>query len=113
MSQNPRVEESFDPADISANKLIAGIAYFQILFFLPLLVCPNSRFGKFHANQALLLFLANSIGAFILRMIPFIGGFAAWVFGLCVLVFGVMGFLNAFEGKARELPYIGQIRLIK
>ena len=104
--------EYFDPKDIAESKLISGIAYFGFLFFLPLVIYPRSRFGRFHANQGLLLFLANSIGGIILRWIPFIGGFSAWIFGGCVLVFGIMGFLNAYEGKARELPFIGQLRLI-
>ena len=106
------VEIGFDSKDIQANRLVSGIAYFYILFFLPLVICPSSRFGRFHANQALLLFIANSIGGAILSMIPFIGGFAAWVFGICIIVFGLMGFLNAYEGKARELPFIGHFRII-
>ncbi|MCL2548418.1 MAG: hypothetical protein FWE76_04550 [Symbiobacteriaceae bacterium] len=112
MSNINSVEE-FDPRDIADSRLIAGIAYFYILFFLPLVVRPNSRFGKFHANQALLLFIVNTVGGGVLRMIPFIGGFAAWIFGFCVLAFGIMGFLNAYEGKARELPFVGHYRLIK
>ena len=113
LSNIPGSVEVFDPKDIADNRLISGIAYFYVLFFLPLVLCPNSRFGKFHANQGLLLFLVNTLGAAVLRMVPFIGGFAAWILGICVLVFGIMGFLNAYEGKARELPFVGQIRLIK
>ena len=103
----------FDQQDINDNRLICGLSYFYILFFLPLVFCPQSRFGRFHANQALLLFIANTIGSFVLRLIPFIGGFANWIFGIAVLVFGIGGFINAYGGKARELPYIGHYRLIK
>ena len=113
MYDNRVVNEYFDPQDVADNRLISGIAYFYILFFLPLVACPNSRYGRFHANQALLLFLANTIGGTLLGWIPFIGPFAVWIFGICVFSFGIMGFLNAFNGKARELPYIGHIRLLK
>ena len=51
-----------DPNDILQNKTLCGLAYvFPILFFLPLVSCPNSKFGRFHANQALLLFLFESL----------------------------------------------------
>lgn len=104
----------FDPADIEKNKAMAGLAY--ILFFLPLIACPDSKFGKFHANQGLLLLITNVVVAIvnvILGFIPFIGwliGFLLWIG--CVALF-VMGLINGFTGKAKELPLIGKIRIIK
>ena len=46
---------NIDPADIEKNKTMAGLAY--LIFFLPLLACPDSKYGRYHANQALLLFI--------------------------------------------------------
>jgi uncharacterized membrane protein len=46
-------------------------------------------------------------------MIPLIGGFANWIYGICILVIGIGGFINAYSGNARQLPYIGHLRLIK
>ena len=40
---------AFEQADIDNNKTMAGLAY--IIFFLPLLVCPQSKYARFHANQ--------------------------------------------------------------
>jgi len=105
--------ELFDAHDISENRIICGISYFYFLFFLPLVVCPQSRYGRFHANQALLLFIASTLGGGILGMIPLLGGFAAWIFGMVILLIAILGFFNAFSGRARELPYIGHIRLIR
>ena len=106
-------EVIYDAQDIADNKLVASISYFYCLFFVPLLICPRSSFARFHANQALILFLVSTIGGAVLRFIPILGGFAAWIFGLFVLFFGVSGFLNAYGGKARELPFVGHLRLIK
>ena len=39
----------FEQTDIDNNKTIAGLAYF--IFFLPLLVSPQSKFARFHANH--------------------------------------------------------------
>jgi len=37
-----------DPADVEKNKVMAGLAY--ILFFLSPIACPDSKYGKVHAN---------------------------------------------------------------
>ena len=64
-------ENTFDPADIEKNKLMTGLAY--LLFFLPLLACPKSKFAKFHANQGLLLFIITLVGSIVLSLIWIIG----------------------------------------
>ena len=40
--------ESF-AEDIEKNKVMAGLSY--ILFFLPLIACPESKYGRFHATR--------------------------------------------------------------
>jgi len=103
--------ETFEPEDIEKNKTMAGLAYF--LFFLPLVVCPDSRFGKYHANQGLILFLFYVIGAFALTIIPIIGWFLLPFFALFALILAIIGLLNGLNGRAKELPLIGKYRLIK
>ena len=107
----------YDPADIEANKVACGFVYIPILFWLPLAVCPNSRFGRFHANQGLVMFLfgiavsivSSVIGA--LWGIPVIGslfsvlsGIISWLGSLCELGMLIYGMVNTFGGKAVELP---------
>ena len=41
----------FDPQDINDNKGMSVLAYIGILFLIPLLACPNSRFARYHTNQ--------------------------------------------------------------
>ncbi len=108
--ENNRVP-TFDQSDIEANKTMAGLAY--ILFFLPLVVSPNSPFGRFHANQGLLLLILGIAGNIILTFLPLINLILWPIFGLFVLVLFVIGLVNGFGGKAKELPLIGSIRLIK
>ncbi len=100
-----------DPGDIEQNKTIAGLAY--IIFFLPLLACPDSQFGRFHANQALLLLLLGFGGSIILTIIPIIGWLLLPIFALGVFVLAIMGLVNGFTGKVKELPIIGKFRIIK
>ena len=67
VTNNEIIEETFDPADIEKNKTMAGLAY--LIFFLPLIVCPDSKYGKFHANQGLLLLITSIVGTVVLSII--------------------------------------------
>ena len=109
----------FDPMDIQANKTIGGLAY--LLFFLPLLAAPNSKFGKFHANQSLIVFLfaiaLGVISGLLDAILPY------HLFRILNIVFKlgylaevaliIIGLVTALNGKAKELPLIGTIRIIK
>lgn len=101
----------FDPQDIEKNKTMAGLSY--IIFFLPLLACPDSKYGKFHANQALILLIAAIIGNIVLGFIPVIGWILLPVYGAAILIMGIMGLVNGFGGKAKQLPIIGKYTIIK
>lgn len=119
--------KDFDSADIESAKIFSALAYFNILFFLPLVAALNSRFGKFHANQALVLMIFHVVTAMafgitfslfqaaipdflgflkpfleILKSTPTLANFLLMIFGIC----------NAAQGKAKELPLIGKIKLI-
>lgn len=101
----------YDAQDIEENKTIAGLAY--LIFFLPLIATPDSKFAKFHANQGLILFILAVAGNIILGMIPFIGWLLIPIFTLFVLVLGIIGLMNGLNGKSKELPLIGKFRIIK
>ena len=46
----------FDPDDMKKNALIGALGF--ICFPVPLIACPQSLFGRFCANQGLILLLA-------------------------------------------------------
>lgn len=104
-------EDAYTAEDIEKGKTMAGLSY--LLFFLPLVVCPESKYARFHANQALLLLIAAIAGNIILSIIPIVGWMLMPIFGICILVLGVMGLINGFGGKAKQLPIIGRFTLIK
>ena len=110
-TQTEVVQEVFLKEDIEKNKVMAGLAYF--IFFLPLIVCPDSAFGKFHANQALLLFIVAIVGNMLLSLNPFIGWALIPFFGIAVTVFVIIGLISGLQGAVKELPIIGKYRLIK
>lgn len=101
----------FTQEDIEKNKLMAGLAY--IIFFLPLLACPDSKFAKYHANQGLILLIVSFVGSIILSFIPIIGWLLLPIFTVVVLIFAIIGLVNGLGGKAKELPIIGKYKILK
>ena len=101
----------YDTQDMQDNKIWAVLSYVGILFILPLLVNNGqSRYAKYHANQGFILFLAGVVAGIaggILGMIPYLGAVLAAVLSLAVLALTIIGIINAANGKAKELPFIG------
>jgi len=114
--------DSMDAADIANNKTMGGLAYF--LFFLPLLACPDSKYGRFHANQGLMFLFLWIAGTVALKIISGIFytiswrlhwfvSLISWIVWIPILAIGILGLINGFTGKAKELPFIGKYRIIK
>ena len=137
----PRARKTAAPRassrDANNNKGMAIIAY--ILFFIPLLTgdYKKSHFVKFHTNQGTVLFL-TAVALGIVRSIIwaiFARGIyrgiyhsysysyswgmwgllstLSWIVGLVIMVFWVIGIINAASGKMKPLPLIGKITIIK
>ncbi len=114
----------FDAEDISKNKALSILSYITILFIIPLIAAPNSKFARFHANQGLILFLVEVVIGIISSVVSsiayiiasFLGALVGAVFslvGVVTFIFMVIGIINAAQGKAKELPLIGSFRFIK
>jgi uncharacterized membrane protein len=103
-------EKNYTPEDIEKNKVVAAIAY--AIFFIPLLVDKDSEFGKFHANQGLLLLIISLVGNAVLT-ISIVGILLLPVLNVLLLVLFLMGVINALNGAAKDLPVIGKYRLLK
>ena len=127
----------YDEADISTNRIIALFSYLGPLVLVPIIGTPKSKFAMFHANQGLILLIAeivyanvNGIIRCLLKVIfpvkdlfwffiPVRGTVCNIIYllmGIVWLVFviaSVIGIINAARGKAKELPVIGGIRLLK
>ncbi|MCH5251528.1 MAG: hypothetical protein J1F22_01025 [Lachnospiraceae bacterium] len=116
----------FNTEDVKGNKVYGVLAYFGILFLIPLFAAKDSQYAKFHANQGLLLFIFNIA----LQAIGRIAIFAATILsfgvlntyiritvntavGIISLVYFIIGIVNACSGEAKTLPVIGGITLVK
>ena len=85
----------------SDSNLMGALSYLWILSVVMLLVKKDDPFVKFHARQGLVLFLAGIV----LTFIPVIG----WMLNVVILVFDIMGFVNAIGGKQVKLPLVGDL----
>ena len=103
--------DEMDSDDVTKNRLMAVLAYIGPLVLIPLIVARDSKFAKFHANQGLVLFIL-AIACALLRDVKLIG----WIFSVCgmaIFILAVVGIIYACQGKAKELPVVGNWKLIK
>lgn len=110
-------ETYFDQSDVEQNKsmvLLSAILqiFIPILFFLPLVCCQNSPYGKFYANQGLLLLLLW-VGSGLVNIIPVLGQIAWIVIGIATFIFAIMNAVNASKGVRKGIPILGNTELIK
>lgn len=114
----------YDPQDVQQNKLMAILAYFNILVIVPILAAKDSKFAKFHANQGLVLCICSivlwvsfTILTILFYKVAFFFGFLInllwYVVGLGILVLAILGIINAAKGEAKELPLIGKYQILK
>lgn len=109
----------FDPADIQSNKFMAILSYISWLVLVPLLAAKNSPFARFHANQGIVLAIidfAVGIALKILTAFPIVGiifSIIGTIWAIARFVLMIIGILNACNGKAKELPLLGSIKILK
>jgi len=99
----------------SNDKVFGILSYIGILWIVGL-AAGKTPFAKFHANQGLVLFLAEiviGIAGGILSFIPFIGGIVSGLGSLASLVLMILGIVNVAQGEMKPLPVIGGITIIK
>lgn len=120
-----------DPADIAAHKSYAIFSYLSWLVLVPLLGAPKSKFARFHANQGLILaivetiwYVASGILKGILRFVISHLSAVPWILynivslvfsliGVFLLVLAILGIVNVVNGKAKELPIVGKLKILK
>lgn len=113
----------FDPADIEQNKAMGILAYLSWLVLIPIFAAPKSKFARFHANQGLVLAIANAAWIIVEIILSTILFAISWrlafmstilaLVNIVFFVFAILGIINAANGRAKELPIIGKFKLLK
>jgi len=86
------------------RKTTGIVAYLTWVGLLIALIVGDREGAKFHLNQALVIWLAG-----LLSIIPIIG----WIWGIFCFVCAVIGFIGAINGEEKEVPLLGQFKLLK
>ncbi len=118
-----------ETADAQNNKAMGVLAYLGILVLVPVFAARESKFARFHANQGLVLLLAEVAFGIVSAILTSIftalllgsGAWGLWsaittILGLLWLVFlvlAIIGIVNAVNGRCKPLPVIGGIVLLK
>ena len=112
------LEVRFSQEDMAANRVWAALGY--LVFFVPLIKDRRSELNRFCANEGLILLIVEIIVSVVFSIfggIPLIG----WLFRLVgrllrlgVILFGLLLTIQLMAyDRAYEIPFIGQIRLIR
>ena len=107
--QMEEITDQFDPGEMEEQKVVSILVFFiEFLFFNPIVSYKDSAYAKTVANQTLTLFVAGIVSRIIgkiLGYIPVLGGIAAWLISIALLVLAITKIIDAANGKIRNLPF--------
>jgi hypothetical protein len=115
--------------DADANKVYGVLSYFGLLVLISIFFAPKtSIYARYHSNQGIVLLLYDILGGIALGIVSFILGLLSFItfgiaallipllwlaFGISVLVFMIIGIVNAATGVLKPLPLIGKFTIIR
>ena len=131
----PDTTDSYDKKDIKSNTILAILSYLGLLAFIPYFASNNSKFVKYHATQGMNLLIVwvgytilNSLLGLVKarEVVLNIGNMVAtryvtpiWIslpmglLGFILIALSVTGIVYVCQGKAKELPLVGKIKIVK
>ncbi|MBA4347737.1 MAG: hypothetical protein C0413_02680 [Clostridiales bacterium] len=105
------------PETANSNDTWMGIlSYLGFLALIPYLIKDQSSFVRAHAVRGINLLILEviawvAVGVF--SWVPVLNGILSTVVGLASFAFSLIGIINVANKEDKELPFIGNIRLIK
>lgn len=131
----PDTTSSYDDNDIKDNMFLSILSYLGLLVFIPYFVPTDSKFVKYHATQGmnlLIVWLIYTILDGLLGLIkvskvvvdfgsmvgtklvtPIWISFPMGILRILLIIISVIGIVYVCQGKAKELPLVGKIKIVK
>ncbi len=107
-SQSQSSNASLDP------KTAGILCYITWIGFLIAVLAGDKEnpFVKHHMNNALVIFIASLLLG-VVCIIPILGWLVAFAGEIFLLVCIIMGIISAVNGEMKDLPILGQFKIIK
>jgi uncharacterized Zn finger protein (UPF0148 family) len=128
--------EEYTKKDVENNMGLAIISYLGILAFIPYFLGKNSKFAQYHAKQGMNLLILEAAYVIVYNLlclikvakrITYYYGYAYasirvtpwWIIapmtivGIAIGALAVIGIVYVCQGKAKELPVIGKLKIVK
>jgi len=127
--------DMFDKKDIDDNIFLAMLSYIGIFAFIPYFIKTDSKFVKYHAIRGINLLILEGIYTLLDGLLSLIkvskvvvdyGNLVGtklvtplWIsvpmatIGIILTILSIIGIINVCKGKAKELPLINKIKIIK
>lgn len=87
------------------------VAYLTWVGLIIAFIMGDREGSKFHLNQSLVIWLAGTLVG-ILSRVPLVGWLIGMVGGIFCAVCWFIGIINAMQGVEKEVPLLGQFRLL-
>lgn len=99
------------------DKKVTGIvSYITIIGWIIAYLAGDKEGAKFHLNQSLVINIASLINSLLLSkiliLIPFIGWIISIIVSLLIFVLWLIGLIAAVKDEAKEVPILGQIKIL-
>jgi len=101
------------------KKTTGWVAYCTFIGWIIAFCAGDKEGAKYHLNQALVIwlgFICISVATMILAFIPILGwlvAIAGWLANIFLFVCCIIGLIAAINEEEKELPLIGQIKILK
>lgn len=102
----------FSEEERTRNKYLGALCYLGPVFvIIALLAERDSKFIRYHANQAIMLWIL-AFACALVCIVPIIGWIAGGIGSIVAFVFDIMGLVRAFKGRAVDLPLVGKYTVL-
>lgn len=98
------------------KKTTSWVAYITFIGWIVAYCAGDKEEAKFYLNQSLIVwlgYLCVMVASVVLAFIPVIGWLISWAANIFLFVCWIMGLINAINQEEKELPLIGQIKILK
>ena len=98
------------------TKTTSWVSYITFIGWIVAYLAGDKEGAKFHLNNSLVIwlgYLCVLVLSIPLAFIPIIGLIAIWAAEIFLFVMWIMGLIAAINQEEKELPLIGQIKILK